>query len=250
MKFYEKDFPSLNEIVVVRVVEIQDYGVNVELLEYGVKGLVVAKEISRKRIRTIKEVLRVGQETAAQVLATDTESGCLDLSIKLCTPEEIAAALNRYQQHYILYNLLNRHAEVTGTKVADHLAALIWPCLAEDPVADIYALFVNLNNPETDSSTVIPAEYPHRTALLELIATRLPKPTFSATQTVKLICVDSKKAPELLTQALNTAACMSGVNVWIIAPPEYKFTAQGKSQREADATLANAKKKVLEISVA
>lgn len=240
MKFYEQDFPSVGEIVAVRVDSISDYGVNVELLEYGVKGLVVGKEVSRKRIRTIKEVVRVGQETAAQVLSTDYDSGCLDLSIKMCTPEEIAATLNRYQQHYVLYNIFNRHAEVTGTKVADHLAALVWPHLAAEPGADIFARFVSLNNPEADSVAIIPSDYPHRSALLELIGSRLPKPTFSASQTHKLICMNSRAAPERLTAALNAAASVGGVGVWIIAPPEYKFTAQGKSQAEADATLAEA----------
>ena len=237
MKFYENAFPADGEIVAVRVKEIHEYGVNVELLEYDLQGMVMANEVSRKRIRTVKEVLRIGQETAAQVTTMNKETGCVDLSIKLCTPDEIAATLHQYHRHCIIYSILNRVAEVTRTNVETHLAALVWP---QDADTDIYELFVTLNNPEVSPGTVIPAAYPHSRELLELVAAKLPRPTFTSTATVKLVCRDSLRAPELLTHALNSAAALPNVNVWIIAPPEYKFTVSGPSQRDADAVLAAA----------
>ena len=238
MKFYENRLPANGELVAVRVEDIHDYGVTVELLEYGIKGMVMAKEVSRKRIRTIKEVLRVGQETAAQVTAADADSECVDLSIKLCTPSEIATTLERYHHHGTIYNILSRLAELTRTTVETHLAALVWPLITEEAETDVYSLFVSLNNPETDSKTVIPSDYPYTKELCELIAAKLPTPTFHATQAVKLVCKNSLKAPELLTSALNAAAAVRNVGVWIIAPPEYKFTATGSSQKEADELLA------------
>ena len=240
MKFYENAFPADGEIVAVRVEEIHEYGVNVELLEYDLKGMVMANEVSRKRIRTVKEVLRIGQETAAQVTTMNKETGCVDLSIKLCTADEIAATLHQYHRHGAIYSILNRVAELTRTAVETHLAALVWPRLAEDADTDIYELFVTLNNPEVAPGTVIPSAYPHGRELLELVAAKLPRPTFTASAIVKLVCRDSLRAPELLTHALNSAAALPNVSVWIIAPPEYKFTVSGASQRDADEVLAAA----------
>jgi translation initiation factor 2 alpha subunit (eIF-2alpha) len=240
MKFYANRVPASGEIVAVRVDDINDYGVEVTLLEYDVKGMVMAAEVSRKRIRTVKEVLRIGQETAAQVTTANEETGCVDLSIKLCTPEEIAATLHQYHRHSVIFSMLNRLAEVTRTNVEAHLAALVWPRIAEDADVDIYDLFVSLNNPECDLDTVIPPTYPQKKELLEMVAAKLPTPTFTATQTVKMVCMNSLNAPELLTAALNAAAAVRGVSAWIIAPPEYKFSATGASQGEANGRLAEA----------
>lgn len=236
MKFYENNFPEDGTIVAVRVDEINDFGVNVTLLEYDLKGMVMAKEVSRKRIRTIKEVLRVGQETAAQVTKSDEKTACVDLSIKLCTPDEIATTLSRYHKHGAIFNILNKLAEQTGSKVEDHLSALVWPKFSED--VNIYDLFVNLNNPTLECW--ISEDFPFKSQLLELVHAKLPKPSYSASQTVKLMCKNALKAPELLTLALNSAASIRDVSVWIIAPPEYKFTASGDSQKAADASLAAA----------
>jgi translation initiation factor 2 alpha subunit (eIF-2alpha) len=238
MKFYENNFPEDGTIVAVRVDEINDFGVNVTLLEYDLKGMVMAKEVSRKRIRTIKEVLRVGQETAAQVTKSDEKTACVDLSIKLCSAEEIATTLNRYHKHGAIFNILNKLAEQTGSKVEDHLSSLVWPKFVEDIDVNIYDLFVNLNNPTLECW--IDADFPYKSQLLDLIRAKLPKPSFSSTQTVKLVCKNALKAPELLTLALNSAASIRDVSVWIIAPPEYKFTASGDSQKAADETLAAA----------
>lgn len=240
MKFYANRVPASEEIVAVRVDDINDYGVEVTLLEYDVKGMVMAGDVSRKRIRTVKEVLRIGQETAAQVTTANEETGCVDLSIKLCTPEEIATTLHQYHRHAAIYSLLNRLADVTHTSVDAHLAALVWPHIAEDSNVDIYDMFVSLNNPECDVSAIIPASYPQKKELLEMVAAKLPTPTFTTTQTVKLVCMNSLNAPELLTAALNAAASVRGVSVWVIAPPEYKFSATGGSQGEADARLLEA----------
>jgi len=240
MKFYANRVPASGEIVAVRVDDINDYGVEVTLLEYDAKGMVMAAEVSRKRIRTVKEVLRIGQETAAQVTTANEETGCVDLSIKLCTSEEIATTLHQYHRHSVIFGLLNRLAEVTRTAVEAHLAALVWPRLAEDGDVDIYDLFVSLNNPECDVATIIPPTYPQKKELLEMVAAKLPTPTFTATQTVKLVCMNSLNAPELLTGALNAAATERGVSVWVIAPPEYKFSATGASQGEANGRLAEA----------
>ena len=238
MKFYENNYPEDGEIVAVRVDEINDFGVNVTLLEYDLKGMVMATEVSRKRIRTIKEVLRVGQETAAQVTKSDKKTECVDLSIKLCTPDEIATVLNRYHKNGAIFNILNKLSEQTRSKVEDHLSALVWPKFAEDENVSIYDLFVNLNNPTLECW--IREDFPYKSQLLEIVHAKLPKPSFSASQIVKLVCKNSLKAPELLTLALNSAASVRDVSVWIIAPPEYKFTASGDSQKAADASLAAA----------
>jgi translation initiation factor 2 alpha subunit (eIF-2alpha) len=238
MKFYRSALPPEGTITAVRVDEINDYGVIVTLLEYDVAGLIVGGEVSRKRIRSIKEVVRVGQETAAAVTKIDDSSGTVDLSIKMCSPDEVTEALMKYGRHRTIYNLMKQLSDATGVAVEEHLAAFVWPLLERDD--NVYDRFVSLNAPEPDVDGVL-GDSPHKSALLQLIARRLPTPSFTASRIVKLQCLDSLRAPELLTAALRVgAAAESDVAVWIVAPPEYKFVATAASQAVADAKVARA----------
>jgi translation initiation factor 2 alpha subunit (eIF-2alpha) len=223
MKFYQSTLPPEGAIVAIRVDAIMEYGVVVTLLEYDVTGLIVAGEISRRRIRSIKEVVRVGQETAAAVTKIDDSSGTVDLSLKMCTPDEITEALMKYGQHRTVYNFMKSLAEITGESIESHFAAFVWPALERDE--DIYAQLVSLNTPDCDVDAVL-GSTPHKAAILELARKRLPTPTFTASRIERLMSLDSLRAPELLTSALHAAAATSAdIAVWVVSPPEYKFVA-------------------------
>ena len=237
MQFYESPIPTVGEIVAVRVAEIHEYGVAVQLLEYNVSGLVMASELSRRRIRTVKEVVRVGQETAATVVKADAASMTVDLSIKVCAPDEIASVLSTYHKHKTIHNILCRCAELTNTPVMHYYKTLVWPMVADGK--DVYAQFVSLNDPETDVSSILGADHPHKDEFLKLAAQRLPKPSFTLTINHTLRCNDSLNASEKLTAALNAAAA-AGAEVWVIAPPTYRFVVTAGKKEDAEATLAAA----------
>jgi translation initiation factor 2 alpha subunit (eIF-2alpha) len=238
MKFFPTALPPEGVITAVRIDAIEDYGVTVSLLEYDVKGLIVGNEISKKRIRSIKEVVRVGQETAATVTKIDTSSGTVDLSIKMCTPDEITDALMKYSRRRTIYNLMSALAAATGEPVERHLETFVWPILAREE--DPYERFVSLNTPEPDVDAIV-GDSPHKEILLQLVAKRLPTPSFTASRIEKLTCLDSLRAPELLTGALRAAcAAEADVAVWVVAPPEYKFVATAASMEVATAKVARA----------
>jgi translation initiation factor 2 subunit 1 len=238
MKFYNRALPPEEAIVVVRVDSIVEYGVLVTLLEYDVEGLIIASQISRKRIRSIKEVVRVGQETAASVSRIDATSGTVDLSIRLCTPEEITGALIAYGKHRTIYNLMSALSTATGVPVERHLETFVWPSLEREE--DVYERFVSLNTPGADVEAVL-GDTPYKETLLQLVAKRLPSPSFTASRIEKLTCLDSLRAPELLTKALRAGCSLDAdVSVWVVAPPEYKFVATAPSLAIAEAKVARA----------
>ena len=68
-------------IVLGKVVRLNDFGAFVEL-EPGVDGLVHISKISHNRIEHPSEVLKVGQEIKAKILAVDEENKKISLSIK------------------------------------------------------------------------------------------------------------------------------------------------------------------------
>ena len=64
-RFYEAEYPELEEVVVVQVNAIKSMGAYVSLLEYdGIEGMVLLSELSRRRIRSINKLIRVNISTS------------------------------------------------------------------------------------------------------------------------------------------------------------------------------------------
>lgn len=83
IRFYERQYPEKEELVMVKVTRSAEMGAYVSLLEYnGVEGMILMSELSKRRIRSVKKVVRVGRHEVALVLRVDKEKGYIDLSKK------------------------------------------------------------------------------------------------------------------------------------------------------------------------
>lgn len=75
-RFYEKKFPDKDEVVMVNVRSIAEMGAYVSLLEYNnIEGMILLSELSRRRIRSINKLIRVGRNEAVMVLRVDQDKG-------------------------------------------------------------------------------------------------------------------------------------------------------------------------------
>ena len=80
---YENKFPEVDDLIMVNVRQIADMGAYVRLLEYNdIEGMILLSELSRRRIRSIQKLLRVGRNEVVVVLRVDKEKGAsLSLTI-------------------------------------------------------------------------------------------------------------------------------------------------------------------------
>lgn len=77
-RFYAEKFPEVDSLVMVNVRQIADMGAYVHLLEYNnIEGMILLSELSRRRIRSIQKLIRVGRNEAVVVLRVDKEKGNL-----------------------------------------------------------------------------------------------------------------------------------------------------------------------------
>ena len=75
-RMYEQEYPDQDDLVVVRVYKVEEFGAYVTLLEYNNKeAMILSSEVSRKRIRSIHKHLRIGKQDVMQVLRVDKEKG-------------------------------------------------------------------------------------------------------------------------------------------------------------------------------
>lgn len=127
-RFYKDPFPKKDELVVVQVQNVSDMGAYVTLLEYnGVEGMVLMSELSRKRIRSVKRLVRVGRLEVVVVLRVDESRGYIDLSKKRVSPEEIKRCETRFNKSKAVHTILRNVAQITQTNIEVLYESVAWP---------------------------------------------------------------------------------------------------------------------------
>lgn len=92
-RFYEEKYPEVDSYVMVNVKQVRllevvfpalaylfnqiaEMGAYVKLLEYdNIDGMILLSELSRRRIRSIQKLIRIGRNEVVIVLRVDKEKG-------------------------------------------------------------------------------------------------------------------------------------------------------------------------------
>jgi predicted RNA-binding protein with RPS1 domain len=88
-------------------------GAYVQLLEYNnIEGMILLSELSRRRIRSINKLIRVGRNEVAMVIRVDKDKGYIDLSKRRVSPAESAKCEDRFNKakgvHAIVKHVSNK----------------------------------------------------------------------------------------------------------------------------------------------
>jgi len=112
----------------VNVRRIAEMGAYVSLLEYNnIEGMILLSELSRRRIRSINKLLRVGRNEVVMVLRVDKEKGYIDLSKRRVSPEDVAKCEDQYNKAKGVHSVL-RHLADTRRLYLDELYEKVgWP---------------------------------------------------------------------------------------------------------------------------
>ena len=69
-RMYENHYPDVDDLVIANVRQIAEMGAYVQLLEYNsIEGMILLSELSRRRIRSVAKLLRVGRNEVVRVLS-------------------------------------------------------------------------------------------------------------------------------------------------------------------------------------
>ncbi|KAF7426436.1 hypothetical protein PC9H_008804 [Pleurotus ostreatus] len=122
MRYYEQKYPEVDELVMVQVRQIAEMGAYVKLLEYdNIEGMILLSELSRRRIRSIQKLIRVGRNEVVVVLRVDKEKGYIDLSKRRVSPEDITKCEERYMKSKTVASIM-RHVASKVTVTDDSSA--------------------------------------------------------------------------------------------------------------------------------
>ncbi|KAJ7454873.1 eukaryotic translation initiation factor 2 subunit alpha [Mycena latifolia] len=118
MRYYQQRYPEVDELVMVQVRQIAEMGAYVKLLEYdGTEGMILLSELSRRRIRSVQKLIRVGRNEVVVVLRVDKEKGYIDLSKRRVSPEDITRCEERYMKSKSVASILRHVASKLGGDV-------------------------------------------------------------------------------------------------------------------------------------
>jgi translation initiation factor 2 alpha subunit (eIF-2alpha) len=107
--YYKKKLPSIDDVVVAKVINISAYGIEVKLIEYNnITGFINCGEVSRKKKVNLNKLLTVGKDILVHVIQVDETKNMIDLSKRTISDDDVKQFTNIHKTHIQLYNLFKQ----------------------------------------------------------------------------------------------------------------------------------------------
>ncbi|CEJ88014.1 Putative eIF-2-alpha, C-terminal [[Torrubiella] hemipterigena] len=225
-RYYEEKYPEIDSFVMVNVKQIAEMGAYVKLLEYDeIDGMILLSELSRRRIRSIQKLIRVGRNEVVVVLRVDKEKGYIDLSKRRVSPEDVIKCEERYNKSKMVHSIMRHVAEKTNVPIESLYESIAWPLNRKYGHA-IDAFKLSITKPEVWNDVTFSSE-PVAEELKTYISKRLtPQPT-KVRADIEVTCfgyegIDAVKTALRTAEAKNTEDTQ--VKVKLVSPPLYVLT--------------------------
>jgi len=127
-RMYEQQYPEVDDYVIVEVKSIEEMGAYVALKEYNdIEGMILLSELSRRRIRSINKIIRVGRLETVVVLRVDPEKGYIDLSKRRVTEEDALKCEEKYNKSKAVHSIMRNVAEQVHEDPEALYSKIGWP---------------------------------------------------------------------------------------------------------------------------
>ncbi|WFD43212.1 hypothetical protein MPSI1_001867 [Malassezia psittaci] len=248
MRFYEKPLPDTDEIVMCQVRQIAEMGAYVKLLEYdNAEGMILLSELSRRRIRSIQKLIRVGRNEVVVVLRVDKEKGYIDLSKRRVSPEDVIKCEERYSKSRAVNSIVSHVAGKLGIPVEELYQTVVWPL--DHMFGHSYDAFkLSVTEPaKVFDSLEISQDV--RRELEANIARRLTPHPVKIRADVEVSCfgyegIDAVKEALRAGEALSTEAIP--IKIKLVAPPLYVLVTHSTDKQGGISLLEQALEKITE----
>uniref|UniRef100_A0A8C1DSS8 Eukaryotic translation initiation factor 2 subunit 1 n=1 Tax=Cyprinus carpio carpio TaxID=630221 RepID=A0A8C1DSS8_CYPCA len=228
-RFYQHRFPEVEDVVMVNVRSIAEMGAYVSLLEYNnIEGMILLSELSRRRIRSINKLIRIGRNECVVVIRVDKEKGeCVRSSF---SPSEYLD--NNKSLFKTVYSILRHVAEVLEYTKDEQLECLfqrtawVFDEKYKKPGYGAYDVFKQaVSDPAILDGLDLTEE--ERNVLIDNINRRLTPQAVKIRADIEVACygyegIDAVK--DALRAGLNCSTEAMPIKINLIAPPRYVMT--------------------------
>jgi len=221
-RMYESKYPKVDDLVMVEVKSIEEMGAYVALKEYNdIEGMILLSELSRRRIRSINKIIRVGRLEVVVVLRVDEDKGYIDLSNRRVSEEDSAICEEKYNKSKAVHSIMRHVAETTHLELEQLYQKVGWPLYKK--FGHAYEAF---KMALTDASVLDPLELdaPLMDALIKNIKRRLTPQPVKVRADIEVTCfhyegIDAIKAALKKGQSCSTEE--APIAIKLVAPPLY-----------------------------
>lgn len=254
-RFYEAQFPEVDDLVKVQVKRIAETGAYVSLLEYGnIEGMILLSDLSKRRIRSISKLIRVGRQEIAMVLRVDKAKGYIDLSKKLVLPEDKALCEEKFTKSKCVHSVMRQVASQFELPLKQVCQQIAWPLYAK--YGHAFEAFKQYHNDGEDifKTLDLPGKEGEMMEAVKVqIGRRLLSQVVRLRAKIEVSCfeyegIDAVK-DSLLTGLKETSEDIE-LSIKLIAPPQYALVAvcndKERGMKKVEDTMDIIKKKILE----
>jgi len=187
-RYYRKKFPEVDDLVMCLVTDTDESGAHTELIEYNsAKGFIALSDISRKRTKQVKKIMREGKEEILRVIRIDQLKGYIDLSKKnVIKQEEITEFEDKYKKSKTVHGIMKTLAQKLAEDVEILYKEFCWQ-LYEDFDNAYEAFKQMLSNPD-EVFAKIKISDKHKEVLLEILQRRMIPQPVKIRSDFKLTC--------------------------------------------------------------
>lgn len=138
------EWPERDELVVIRIKRISDYGANAELIEYAKKeGFIHISRVSSAWVKNIRSVISEGQVRVAKVRFVDKLKNLIDLSLRDVSEQQEKRKNEDYKREKKADKLLERITKEIKEDFKKTYPEIVTPLI--DEFGDLFAAFENAN---------------------------------------------------------------------------------------------------------
>jgi len=240
-RFYENKFPEVDDLVMVEVKSIEQMGAYVALKEYNdIEGMILLSELSRRRIRSINKIIRVGRMEVVVVLRVDKEKGYVDLSKRRVSPEDVTKCEEKYNKSKKVHTIMRHVAETSHRELIDLYTLFCWPLYRKYGHA-FDAFQLSINDQSIVDSLEIPEEIKH--ALSKNIRRMLTPKAEKIRADIEVTCY-KPEGIDAIVAALRKGRDLSTdevpIKIKLIAPPLYVLVTTSMNKEGGIALLTKA----------
>ena len=253
-RFYRERYPEVDDAVMVNVKSLAEMGAYVRLLEYNdIEGMILLSELSRRRIRSVNKLIRVGRNECVVVIRVDKEKGYIDLSKRRVYTKDLRRCEERYAKAKAVNSILRHVGDQLGfdsdEQLEDLYSRTAW--FFDDKLNQKAAAYDIFKKAIAEPDVLDQCDIDERTkaVLLEDIRKRLTPQAVKIRADVEVSCFEYRgidAVKEALVDGLSCSTDALPIRINLIAPPQYVVTTQTLEREEGLAAVSTALQKIKE----
>jgi len=240
-RFYEQKFPEKDDVIICCVRKIADMGAYVDLSEYNdIEGMILLSELSRRRIRSINKLIRVGRSECVIVIRVDQDKGYIDLSKRRVAEEDVTKCEEKYARAKTVHSILTHSAAILEFEKDEQLEELYkntaW--YFDNKYGKVGACFDAFKLCITNSSALDECDLDEnvKKVVIDNIKRRMTPPAIKIRADIEVACY-TYEGIDAVKDALRAGLNFNHdeeypIRINLIAPPLFVVTTQSLERQE------------------